>query len=203
MLSYSTVEPRTLELLKKLMSEPLLSQSRLVGGTSLALQIGHRKSIDLDFFGSITDSAEEIKQTLRNNGQLTVIKESANIKSYTVDGVKVDFVNYCYDWIDNLIYEDGLRLASMKDIAAMKINAVEGRGSKKDFIDLYFLLQHFSLQHLLDFYAQKYPENSTFRALMSLTYFDDADSQISPEMCIPAGWEHIKKSISRAVQEYQ
>lgn len=202
MLSYSTVEQHTLEVLKKLMESPMLSQTRLVGGTSLALQLGHRKSIDLDFFGRIEDSSEDIKLLLRSVGQLAVIKESANIKIYMVDGIKVDFVNYCYDWIDNPINEDGICLASMKDVAAMKVNAVEGRGTKKDFIDIYFLLQHFSLQQILDFYAQKYPENSTFRALMSLTYFDDADPQIAPEMCVPVRWEDMKHAIEQAVKAY-
>lgn len=203
MLSYSTVEQHTLELLRKLMNSPILSQARLVGGTSLALQLGHRKSIDLDFFGHIEDSAEDIKQFLRSIGRLTVIKESPNIKIYMLDGIKVDFVNYCYGWIDEPICEDGICLASMRDIAAMKINAVEGRGTKKDFIDIYFLLQHFSLQQMLDFYARKYPENSTFRALMSLTYFDDADPQIAPEMCVSVSWEDIKQTIEQAVKTYR
>lgn len=187
MLSFATVESRTLEILKAIMASPLFSQVRLVGGTSLALQLGHRKSIDLDFFGCIESEAEDIKETLRCIGQLSVVKESKHIKIYMLDGIKVDFVDYAYDWIDAPLYEDGICLASMKDIAAMKINAVEGRGTKKDFIDIYFLLKYFSLKQILTFYSQKYPENSEFRALMSLTYFDDADPQISPEMLVPVG----------------
>lgn len=175
MLSYETVEPHTLESLKKLSEEEFLLKARLVGGTALALQYGHRISIDLDFFGSITEDNETVKEKLNDIGTLSVIKETSNIKIYLVDGIKIDFVNYRYDWIDSAIEEDGLRLASPKDIAAMKINAVEGRGTKKDFIDIYFLLQHYSFEKILDFYAQKYPENSQFRALMSLTYFDDAE----------------------------
>lgn len=203
MLSLATVESRTLAILKAIMLSPLFSQARLVGGTSLALQLGHRKSIDLVFFGCIESEAEEIKETLRAIGQLSVIKESKHIKIYMVDGIKVDFVNYTYKWIDDPLYEEGLCLASMRDIAAMKINAVEGRGTKKDFIDIYFLLKHFSLKQIFSFYSRKYPENSEFRALMSLTYFNDAELQIAPEMLMPVAWEEIKETISSAVRKFQ
>ena len=169
MLSYKTVEPHTLELLKKLTKEPFFAETRLVGGTALALQYGHRMSIDLDFFGNIEDDNIAIREILNNIGTISVFKETTNIKIYSINGIKVDFVNYSrYAWIDSAIEEDGLRLASPKDIAAMKINAIEGRGTKKDFIDMYFLLQHYTFEEILAFYANKYPENSLFRALMSL-----------------------------------
>lgn len=203
MLSFSTVESHTLDILKGIMSLPLFNEMRLVGGTSLALQLEHRKSVDLDFFGKLVSTNEEVKDCLRQLGQLTVIKENDNIKIYMIDGIKIDFVNYCYNWIDECIQINGIRLASMKDIAAMKVNAVEGRGTKKDFIDIYFLLQNFTLQEILDFYAQKYPENSFFRALMSLIYFDDAESQIPPEMYSAITWEEMKIAIQKAVKEFQ
>lgn len=203
MLSYKTVEPHTLELLKGLMSEPLLGSLRLVGGTALALQYGHRTSVDLDFFGSIDADSESIKEVLRRHGKLMVIKESANIKVYQLDQIKVDFVNYAYSWIDNPVVEDGIVLASPRDIAAMKINAIEGRGSKKDFIDMYCLLQHYSLKEILSFYQEKYPENSIFRALMSLSYFDDADGQFMPKMFIPENWEEMKNSILFHIESYK
>lgn len=202
MLSYQTIDIHTLELLKGLMSEPLFASLRLVGGTALALQYGHRNSIDLDFFGIIEDDAEKIKSTLRKYGKLIVIKESKNIKIYILNGVKVDFVNYNYEWIDEIIEENGIYLASPKDIAAMKINAIEGRGSKKDFIDIYFLLQHHSLEEILIFYQKKYPENSIFRALMSLSYFDDAEKQFMPKMFSDITWEEIKAYILKKVKNY-
>ena len=199
MLSYQTVEPHTLELLRKLMAHPLLSSTRLVGGTALALQYGHRMSIDLDFFGKIEDDADTMREILRQIGSLSIIKESPNIKIYLLDGIKLDFVNYKYQWIDTSIEVDHLRLASPCDIAAMKINAIEGRGTKKDFIDMYFLLQHYSLKEVLDFYARKYPENSMFRALMSLSYFEDAEEQIMPKMFSSVTWEEMKQFITAQV----
>lgn len=199
MLSYKVVEPHTLELLKKLSQETFLSKARLVGGTALALQYGHRMSIDLDFFGDIENDSETIRETLSDLGSLSIIKETTNIKIYLVNGIKVDFVNYKYPWIDSVIEEDGLHLASPKDIAAMKINAVEGRGTKKDFIDMYFLLQHYTLKEILTFYAEKYPENSQFRALMSLSYFEDAENELTPKMFVNIGWDDMKQFILNKV----
>lgn len=150
-------------------------------------------SIDLDFFGNIEEDSIAIKEILHNIGPISVFKETSNIKIYTVNGIKVDFVNYKYPWIDAVIEKDGLRLASPKDIAAMKINAIEGRGTKKDFIDMYFLLQHYTLEDILTFYANKYPENSLFRALMSLTYFEDAEKQLMPKMFSKIEWNEMKQ----------
>lgn len=150
-------------------------------------------SIDLDFFGNIEEDSIAIREILHNIGPISVFKETSNIKIYTVNGIKVDFVNYKYPWIDAVIEKDGLRLASPKDIAAMKINAIEGRGTKKDFIDMYFLLQHYTLEDILTFYANKYPENSLFRALMSLTYFEDAEKQLMPKMFSKIEWNEMKQ----------
>lgn len=199
MLSYRTIEPHTLELLKKLTANPLLRELRLVGGTALALQYGHRMSIDLDFFGKIEIDKEELKDSLRENGEFSVINETRNIHQYLIDGVKVDIVNYNYPWIDDSIEEDGLCLASPKDIAAMKINAIEGRGTKKDFIDIAELLKHYPLKELLDFHTQKYSDATTFRAMLSLSYFDDAEKQPMPTMFISETWEQMKQNIKTAL----
>jgi len=203
MLSYGTVEAHTLELLKAFMQQDLFAPMRLVGGTALALQYGHRQSVDLDMFGPVQFDSLEMRQVLNPLGKLTVVKETSNIKIYLLDGIKVDFVNYAYPWIDDAIEEEGIRLASDKDIAAMKINAIEGRGSKKDFIDLYFLLKHYTLQEILDFYCRKYPENSVFRAILSLSYFDDADSQMMPKMFMEGDWDCIKNYLSDVVKSFQ
>ena len=203
MLSYGTVEAHTLELLKAFMRQDLFASMRLVGGTALALQYGHRQSVDLDMFGPVQFDSFEIRQVLNQLGKLTVIKETSNIIIYLLDGIKVDFVNYAYPWIDDAVEEEGIRLASDKDIAAMKINAIEGRGSKKDFIDLYFLLKRYTLQEILDFYCHKYPENSVFRAILSLSYFDDADSQMMPKMFMEDDWNHMKNYLSEVVKSFQ
>ena len=202
MLSFCTVVPHTLELLKHLMAEPYLQGCRLVGGTALALQYGHRSSVDLDMFGDVPDDDQALLEILEEFGKVQGQKTTKNIKSFIVDGIKVDFVNYShFPWIDDAVDEDGLRLASPKDIAAMKISAIEGRGSKKDFYDLFFLLQHYTLEEMLCFYVQKYPQFSMFRVRMSLTYFEDAEKQDNPKLFENVGWETVKESIEEAVKK--
>ena len=195
MLFYKTIEPGTLQLLKQLQANPLFQGERLVGGTALALQLGHRQSVDLDLFGSEPVESADIRDALWDEHRLNVIKESRNINIYLIDGVKVDFVNYRYEWIDDAVEENGIILAGIKDIAAMKIAAIVGRGTKKDFIDLYFLLRRFSLKGILDLYLQKYPDGSLFIAMKSLSYFDDAEPDPMPMMFEPVNWADVKDTI--------
>jgi hypothetical protein len=200
MLQYKTIEPGTLQLLKSLQALPLLQGLRLVGGTALALQLGHRKSVDLDLFGDFSAEGIEIRDTLEEQFSVSVIKESKNIKIYQVDGIKVDLVNYSrYPWIDNPIEEDGITLAGIKDIAAMKVAAIIGRGTKKDFIDMNRLLQIYSLKEILDMYMQKYPDGSLFIAMKSLSYFEDAESDPMPFMFDKIDWGVVKASIREAI----
>lgn len=203
MLSFRTIEPHTLELLKHLMQVPEFSELRLVGGTALALQYGHRTSVDLDLFGYVALEDDEFLALLQTvSTDIRVLNERRNIHQYVINGIKVDFVNYAYPWIDNVRVENGIRLATPPDIAAMKVNAIEGRGSRKDFVDMYVLLQHYSLAQILDFYKHKYPEHSEFRALRSLAYFEDAEARFMPNMFIPTDWEAMKAAIEAAVADY-
>lgn len=204
MLSIQTIQPDTLELLKQLASQPELAQTRLVGGTALALQYGHRQSIDLDFFGVLQENKDELIDVAKQIGNVIVTNKSKSIVQTIINNVKVDFVDYGrYAWIDEPVQGDGFVLASDKDIAAMKVNAIIGRGTRKDFIDLYVLLQHYSLTEIMDFYKQKYPEFSEYRALLSMTYFEDAEMQDMPKMFIDIPWDTMKSTIIRAVKAYQ
>lgn len=203
MLQLQTVAPDTLELLKTIVSKPEMKGFRLVGGTGLALQYGHRQSVDLDFFGSPLVSQEDTIDMLSSLGNITIHNRTDKILQVVLRGIKVDVIDYSrYGWIDPPVVDGGIVLASPRDIAAMKINAIEGRGSRKDFVDIYMLLQHYTLSELLDFYSMKYPNYSIFRALLSLTYFDDAETQAMPKIFIPQTWEVIKAYISDKVKEY-
>lgn len=204
MLQLQTVLPDTLELLKELSSHPKMNGLRLVGGTALALQYGHRQSIDLDFFGTPIVEQDEIVEMLSTLGPLSIHNRGRKILQVVLRDIKVDVIDYSqYSWICAPVVEDGITLASPQDIAAMKINAVEGRGTRKDFVDIYFLLQHYSLSQMLDFYAQKYTNHSFFRALLSLTYFDDAEQQAMPKMLTNVSWEEIKQTITKEVSKLQ
>ena len=203
MLQLQTVAPNTLELLKTIVSKPEMKGFRLVGGTALALQYGHRQSVDLDFFGSPLASQEDTIDMLSSLGNITIHNRTDKILQVVLRDIKVDVIDYSrYGWIAPPVVDDGIVLASPRDIAAMKINAIEGRGSRKDFVDIYMLLQHYTLSELLDFYSMKYPNYSIFRALLSLTYFDDAETQAMPKIFIPQTCEVIKAYISDKVKEY-
>lgn len=203
MLHTTTIEHHTLVLLRKLQQIPEFKQLRLVGGTALALQIGHRKSIDLDFFGLINLSGQEIVDVLNNYEIKDVMlnNESKNFHVFNIENVKVDIVNYPYEWLgDNLIIDD-IIMASKSDIAAMKLEAITNRGTKKDFIDIYFLLKYFTIHQLLDLYIDKFPKGSVYNVVRSLTYFKDAEDQVSPHMIIKVSWDEIKNKIQDEIRK--
>ncbi len=195
MLHKQAVSPKLLELISNLMQVEAFKDFNLVGGTSLALQIGHRLSIDIDLFGVSEINEIEFNEELSQLGTIHLLKKSKNILIYNVDGIKVDFVNYKYPLLENPKTINSIRMVSLKDIGAMKLNAISGRGSRKDFIDLYFLLNYFSLRELLDFYNEKYADGSEFLVIKSLQYFEDAESEELPEMIIPFVWEELKTKI--------
>ena len=202
MLHYKTVDDFTLELLKKLQSLRIFSQMRLVGGTSLALQIGHRKSIDIDLFGLLNVDFDALTDELKTIGDVIVLGNSKNIHTYLIDEIKVDIVHYEYPWLKDKIVSDEIHLAAIEDIAAMKLSAIIGRGSKKDFIDLYYILQQFDVAQLMSFYGQKFSDGSSFLVLKSLVYFEDADNEAMPLMFEDLSWEEVKITIQKAHAGY-
>ncbi|MCF6223961.1 MAG: nucleotidyl transferase AbiEii/AbiGii toxin family protein [Flavobacteriaceae bacterium] len=202
MLHYETVNTKTLELLNKIQSVDIFKNLRLVGGTSLALQIGHRESIDLDFFGELHIDKFEILSALNRFGKVKIRQSTKNINIFSVNGVKVDIVNYPYPWLQKIHLEDNIKLAGKSDIGAMKLSAITGRGSKKDFIDLFFLLKEFSFKEILSFYETKYHDGSTFLVLRSLAYFDDADQEPMPKMIKNVDWDIVKEVITEKLKKF-
>ena len=202
MLHYETVDEGTLGLLKQLQALGILSEMRLVGGTSLALQIGHRKSIDIDLFGNLSCDYDSLIDELKTLGEVVPLKNSKNIHSLLINEIKVDIVNYEYKWLSNKISADNLYLATIDDIAAMKLNAIIGRGSKKDFVDLFFILKDYSLATIMGFYSKKYTDGSAFLVLKSLIYFEDAEIEQMPFMFNNITWQTVKDNIKKAHASY-
>jgi len=202
MLYFDTIDKNTLELLIKLQSLSIFSEMRLVGGTSLALQIGHRKSIDIDLFGKLTIDYNILVDELKSIGQVIPLKNSKNIHTFTINEIKVDLVNYEYSWLTEKIISDNIYLATIEDIAAMKLNAIIGRGSKKDFIDLFFILKKYNFNELFKFYNKKYHDGSIFLVLKSIVYFDDADKEEMPFMFEEISWDEIKSIILNKHAEF-
>ena len=202
MLHTEAVEPSTLDLLKRLQRLPKLSNIRLVGGTALALHLGHRKSVDLDLFGNF-DPIVSYRKLLADAGYSVEGAENGTVQSLRVDNVKVDLVNYPYPWMDDALEEDGVRLADLKDIAAMKLSAVANRGRKKDFIDVARLLDVFPLDQMLSFYKEKFSVSELSFPLRGLMYFDDAEEDPMPEMLDGnLTWENVKKRVVAATRKY-
>jgi hypothetical protein len=187
-----------LALLKRIQALATLAETRLVGGTALALQLGHRCSIDLDFFGSWGES--NLQPDLESCGTVVRTGGTQRMQFYEVNAVKVDFVTYPYAWLKEVLSIDGVRLAHIEDIAAMKLEAIANRGSKKDFMDVAVLLEHFSLEQMLDLYHRKFPKGLKLLIMRSLVYFEDAESTDLPMMLKPLTWEAAKERICDAVR---
>ena len=203
MLHLEAIEPVTLELLKRLQALPAFAETRLVGGTALALQLGHRVSVDLDVFGK-WDYAEDLQLELSGVGHAEKESGTPNgrMAFFYVDGVKVDCVAYdMYPWLEPPVEEGGVRLAGVKDIAAMKVNAITNRGTRKDFVDMARLLDDYSLEDIFSWYREKYPAANPALAMRSMSYFVDAETMPMPRMLVPFDWDEAKARICTAVRK--
>lgn len=179
-----------------------LSSFYLSGGTALSLQLGHRESEDLDFFSRDKFVPELIEQHLRTLGTLSETELSKGTVNTYLDGVKLQFLEYPYRLLKPFIEWEHIQVSSVYDIACTKLQTISMRGSKKDFIDLYFLLQNMTLDSLLSDSKMKYAESDYSEAhiLKSLVYFDDADEQPMPRMHKEVSWDHVKLSMVEAVK---
>lgn len=199
----TVLEPGTLDLLKALGGALAGREFVLVGGTALAIQCGHRKSIDLDFF---TPSAFDVDVLLEElaarlpRRQIEVRGRAQNSLNLEISGVKVDLIRYAYPILVPVIEAAGYSLLAPPDIAAMKLSAITNRGSRKDFFDLYQLLEMHPLEELLDFYRDKYPRHDLFFVMRSLTYFEDADAEPDPVSLRDINWEKVKQRVVEAVR---
>jgi hypothetical protein len=202
MLQLRTIEPDTLGLLKGLSSEPVLAEHFLVGGTSLALQMGHRKSIDLDLFTHQPFETESVLESLGQTYQVQPLTVTNTICISVIEGIKVDFVHFRYPFAFPLIEVDGVRLADKRDIAPMKLDAVTKRGSKKDFYDMYYLFEEFTPQQVLDWYGQMFRHSTSFHVIRSLTYFEDAETSEMPFVFDKKlTWDKVKKRLVSVVKD--
>lgn len=149
----------------------------LAGGTALALQIGHRDSVDFDFFSEKSFNTKELFERLRKvfkGHTLLNIQEETNTLTVLIDdAIKVSFFTHDYLLIKNTLRDENLALASVEDIGCMKLSAITSRATNKDYIDLYFILKRIPLPDLLEKVHQKYPQLEKNLILKSLVYFDD------------------------------
>lgn len=194
----NTLSPDTLRGIKLIGSNRWVDFAYLAGGTALALRLGHRQSFDLDFFTQKEFDEQVILMQLKQTGQF----ESKKIAPKTVIGdlchISFSLFYYEYSVLDKFDNFEGLKIASLKDIAAMKLHAIEDRGSKRDFVDLFFLTKHFSLQEIGDYYDQKYHCLEEHKVFISkgLGYFEDAESETMRPMLVSYDWGEVKRFFS-------
>ncbi len=183
MLQTAAVAPSTLELLSKLQSETVLGSTRLVGGTALSLQIGHRKSDDLDLFSTETLDGLAVQELLVGKYGFIPSVITENTLIGFIHGVKIDVIFHPFPWLEEALEEDGFRIAAKDDIAAMKMHAIINSGKRpKDFVDIAFLSMYFSYNEIKQLLLKRYPAYDPLMADRAMVYFGDIDENLIPEI---------------------
>ena len=208
MLQYRAIYPATLELLKKLMALPELQDFFLVVGTALALQMGHRISLDIDLFTQQDFDAQKLFLKLDNQFSISDLTEESNTLNFNItypeksnEIVKIDLIKYPYPLIKPILNVENIRLLSVEDIIPMKLSAVAGRGSKKDFYDIFYFLKTYSFDQMFKLFEKKFPNTNKFHVIKSLTYFDDAEIEPNPQTIEKIIWNEIKNTIVNEINK--
>ena len=176
----------------------------MAGGTAASIQIGHRLSVDLDYFSQTEFKSEILVDSLLSNSiDISNIETLKGTLHCVIENTKVSFLRYRYNLLFDTATFGRTDIASLCDIALMKMIAITSRGAKKDFIDLYFILQQMPLSYILDNFPKKYPlkEIDPYCYIKGLTYFDDAQNDPMPHMLMPCDWEEVKNYFQNAVRE--
>jgi len=205
MLHKEAIEHDILELLRTLQQESILKDFWLVGGTALALQLGHRKSDDLDLFTQHDFDTQQLLEYLETHYHFSLRYSSANTLKGIISGINLDFIAHKYPLSGKPVIIEGVRLLSIEDIAAMKLNAISGDGTRaEDFIDIYFILKQYSLKEILAFYSLKYTERNLLHTLKSLSWFDDIDNAVWPKMILEhdLNLSKIKAALGKHVKTF-
>ena len=182
----------------------------LAGGTALAFLIGHRQSIDFDFFSSTKFSnlkiLDALNEILKDGEEIEIKEQDDDTLILFINNVKLSFFYYSHKLLGEKInILDNISLASLKDIFAMKLIAISQRGTKKDFIDMYFLLKNnFSIANAVNILNEKYDKVkfNKLHILKSLSYFDDANMDANPKMIKDVSWKEVKEFIEKEVNKY-
>jgi predicted nucleotidyltransferase component of viral defense system len=195
---WETVATEIRELLRWAGRQDFMPPFYLAGGTALALQIGHRKSVDLDFFSETDEVHERTRQRIiraatKRNSQ--VIENVDGNLVLLVDDVHVGFFSYGYKLLEPLVKMENVNVASMLDIGLMKLDAVIGRGSRKDFFDLYVIVKQYPLEELLQAGQRKYSASRDFAlmAVESFVLFENAERDVPLELIIDVTWEEVRQ----------
>ena len=173
----------------------LLDRFYLAGGTGLALQFGHRLSLDLDFFAKEQFDEEMLLQGVQALDGFALVAKAPHTLHATVQKTKVSFLGYAYPVLFPTKPFLEVAVADPRDIACMKVSAVAGRGTKRDFVDLYLCAKQYGLKEILRLFDQKFAQThfSRIHILKSLTFFSDAEKDPMPHMLVPLDWDTVKQ----------
>jgi len=179
----------------------------LAGGTALALQIKHRTSVDFDFYTLQDFDSEKILYNFQKKcRKVTLIQQAENTLITKIEKIDISLFTYPYKLLRKPVETKYSNLASIEDIAAMKLVAIVQRGIRRDFTDLYFLIKLLGLAKIIQLTEKKYPPFNKYLGLQALTYFVDAEN-VSPKrkmtLLQPAIWDEIKKFITAEVMEFK
>ncbi|MFW5752051.1 MAG: nucleotidyl transferase AbiEii/AbiGii toxin family protein [bacterium] len=202
MLHKETIDRATLELLISLQSKKYLEGFCLVGGTGLALQMGHRQSIDIDLFSDFSFDTISLLESIQQDYEINLVSTSSNTIKGIISGIMVDLIARRYPYLKEPVNLEEITFLSVEDILAMKLNAIAMSGERsKDFVDIYFALERYSISQIVNFYKEKYNQNSGMHVLKSLIYFDDVDLSDWPVIISKKDlkWNDVKKRIERSV----
>ncbi len=199
-LHQEAITPALLDLLRSLMADEALGAFHLVGGTALALWFAHRRSIDIDLFTPSDFDSRSVAEHLVRNFAMERVEATRNTVRGMIGDIKTDLLAHVYPMIDPPQSIEGIRMASMPDLAAMKLNAIANRGSKKDFWDYATLLARYTHPEMLSFYSQKYRAANTWHVEKSVLFFDDAEQDPDPVSLTDATWPAIKSAIRKQCQ---
>ena len=203
MLQTQALEKSTFLLLKELCQNSKLSSFILGGGTALALRLGHRISIDLVFFTTEDFDTKILVDELMEKYDIHNISLEKNSLSclinYRSTDIKVDFLKHGYKLLNTTVELDNIRLFSIDDMAAMKLNAIGNRGAKKDFFDIYSLLEKYTIMDMLNLFEKKYPLVNSLSVIKSLSYFKDANRDPDPISLININWSDVKEKIKGTI----
>jgi hypothetical protein len=189
-------------LIRKLAHEGLTDGWVLAGGTGLALQLGHRLSRDLDFFGRRDFDGVRLADSLAGVAPVTVLGRSSGTLHVTLAGTRLSFLRLQRPLLFRGTPYRGIVVADPLDIAVMKVLAIGGRGSRRDFVDLHFFIRSGgSLESVFRLIRRRFKglDFNEYHLLRSLAYFDDAESEPMPRMLRRASWAEIKRAITAEV----
>ena len=199
MLHYNILAKSQKNLFEIFSDTDFMSDYYLAGGTALALQIGHRMSEDFDFFSPKDLNSILLKDDLSKIGEFKISHEEKNTLHCVLNDTKISFLTFKYKLLNEIHSEKKIKLCSLKDIACMKLSAIQSRGTKRDFIDFYFLLKKINIQEILQDYKNKFGEGNFNLSLIkkSLVFFEDAEPQLMPVMLEKTNWDEIKKALAK------